>query len=73
MALLERAARQQGLPFTGPGLVQGFRSLQAIDLTWADGTITRRATEMTPFQLRVLQTLGWPGPEAYTALTPSAA
>lgn len=69
-ALLERAGRQGGLPFTAQRLFQGFRSLQAVDLTWADGSVQRRVAELTPFQAQVLKTLGWPAPDAYTSLTP---
>lgn len=69
-AILERACRQRGLPYTAERLFQGFASLQAVDLTWADGSFQRRASEMTSFQAEVLHTLGWPTPEAYACLTP---
>jgi len=69
-AILERACRQRGLGVTAERLFQGFASLQAADLTWSDGSLQRRASEMTPFQAGVLNTLGWPTPEAYARLTP---
>ena len=70
-AILERACRQRGLPVTADELFRGFASLQAVDLRWADGGLQRRASEMTPFQAEVLNTLGWPTPEVYACLTPS--
>ncbi len=69
-AILERACRQQEMKVTAQRLLQGFAALQAVDLTWADGSLQRRAAEMTEFQSHVLQALGWPGPETYTRLTP---
>lgn len=68
-AILERVARQHGLPFTAQRLVQGFRSLQAVDLTRADGSLQRRAAELSAFQAQVLNALGWPMPDVYTTLT----
>ena len=68
-AILERACRQQGLQLTAERLFQGFATLQAVDLIWADGSLQRRASEMTAFQTEVLNTLGWPTPEAYACLT----
>jgi hypothetical protein len=41
-----------------------------VDLRWADGSLQRRASEMTTFQAEVLNTLGWPPPEVYARLTP---
>ena len=67
--LLERTCRQQGLQLTAERLFQGFATLQAVDLIWADGSLQRRASEMTAFQIEVLNTLGWPTPEAYACLT----
>jgi len=69
-AILERTCRQQGLPLTAERLFRGFATLQAVDLTWADGSLQRRGSEMTAFQAKVLHTLGWPTPEAYAGLTP---
>jgi len=69
-AILERACRQQGLKVTADRLFQEFASLQAADLIWADGSLQRRAAEMTAFQREVLSALGWPTPEAYAGLTP---
>ncbi len=68
-AILERACRQRGLRVTAEKLFQGFASLQAVDLRWADGSLQRRASEMTAFQAEVLNTLGWPTPEFYARLT----
>ena len=69
-AVLERACRQQGLTVTADRLFRAFAPLQAVDLIWADGSLQRRASEMNPFQAQVLDTLGWPLPEAYASLTP---
>lgn len=71
-AILERACRQRGLALTADRLFQEFGPLQAVDLTWADGSRQRLASEMTPFQAEVLDTLGWPGAEAYASLSPLA-
>lgn len=67
-AILERLCRQQGLPVTAGKLFREFATLQAVDLTWADGSQQRLASEMTPFQAEVLTALGWPGPETYAHL-----
>ncbi|HBY99072.1 MAG: hypothetical protein M5U01_10920 [Ardenticatenaceae bacterium] len=67
-AILERACRQHGLPFTADRLWQGFSSLQAVDLIWADGRRQRRAAEPTPFQAQVLAAFQWPAPEHYARL-----
>jgi transposase len=69
-AILERACRQRGLRVTADRLFREFALLQAVDLTWGDGSLQRRASEMTAFQAEVLQALGWPTPEAYACLTP---
>jgi transposase len=69
-AILERTCRQQGLHLTAERLFRGFATLQTVDLTWTDGSLQRRASEMTAFQTEVLYTLGWPTPEAYAGLTP---
>lgn len=69
-AILERACRQRGLQVTAEKLFRGFASLQAVDLIWADGSLQRRASEMTAFQAEVLNTLGWPMAEVYASLTP---
>ena len=69
-AILERACRRQGLTVTTERLFREFAALQAVDLRWADGSLQRRASEMTPFQAEVLSTLGWPLPETYARLTP---
>jgi transposase len=67
-AILERQGRQQGLAFTADRLWRGFAGLQAVDMTWQDGTRERRAADMTPFQEEVLQTLRWPLAAAYARL-----
>jgi transposase len=69
-AILERACRQRGQPVTAERLFRGFASLQAVDLTWIDGSLQRRASEMTAFQREILETLGWPAAEAYAHLPP---
>lgn len=69
-ALLERACRQQGQPLTGDQLFRGFRQLQAVDVTWADGSCQRRAAEMTAFQRATLIRLGWPLAADYAQLPP---
>lgn len=68
-AILERVCRQRGLQTTVDRLFRGFASLQAVDLIWADGSLQRRASEMTDFQAEVLRALGWPAPETYACLT----
>ena len=55
---------------TADRLLQGFAALQAVDLTWSDGSLQRRASEMSAFQAQVLGTLGWSEPAAYACLTP---
>ncbi len=69
-AILERACRQLGLPVTAEKLFREFVNLQAVDLRWADGSLQRRASEMTAFQSEVLNTLAWPTVEVYARLTP---
>lgn len=69
-AILERACRQQGMAVSGRRLFQGFAHLQAVDLTWQDGSRQRRAAEMSPFQREVMTALGWPPPQHYASLTP---
>ena len=64
-AILERACRQSGQPLTAERLFRGFARLQAVDLTWADGSLKRRASEMTAFQRETLDALGWPLADAY--------
>ncbi len=69
-AILERACHQRGLQVTAERLFQGFATLQAVDVTWSDSGLQRRASEMTAFQAEVLDTLGWPTPDVYACLTP---
>jgi transposase len=64
-AILERACRQQGLSMTADRLLRAFAFLQAVDLVWSDGSIQRRAAEMTDIQAQVLHTLDWPTPATY--------
>jgi transposase len=68
--ILERACRQRGSTVTADRLLQKFASLQAVDLTWADGSRQRQASEMTDFQAQVLSALGRQSPEIYARLTP---
>lgn len=67
-AILERVCRQQGLDVTADRVLAEFASLQAIDLRWVDGSGERRAAAMTVFQSQVVETLGWPRPDAYVAV-----
>ena len=67
-AILERLCRQHDLPLTADRLFHRFASLQAVDVTWADGSIQRRAAEMSGFQSQVLAALGWPLPQTYAHL-----
>jgi transposase len=53
-AILEHLCRQHDLTLTADRLFQRFASLQAVDVTWADGSVQRRAAEMSPFQAQVL-------------------
>ena len=69
-AILERACRQAGLAVTAERLFRGFATLQAVDLTWADGSCQRKASEMTAFQAEVLHTLGWPTADTYASPRP---
>jgi len=69
-AILERACRQAGLAVTAEQLLRGFATLQAVDLTWADGSWQRKASEMTAFQAEVLHTLGWPIADTYASPRP---
>ncbi len=68
-AILERACAQRGLQITADRLRGTFASLQAVDLTWTDGSVQRRASEMTASQAQVLNALGWPLPETYARLS----
>jgi len=67
-ALLERLCRQHDLALTGDRLFASFASVQAVDVIWADGSVQRRAAEMSAFQAQVLAALGWPLPETYAHL-----
>jgi transposase len=67
-ALLERLCRQSGLALTADRLFDRFTSLQAVDVIWADGTVQRRAAQMSAFQAQLLAALGWPLPETYAHL-----
>jgi transposase len=69
-AILERACRQQGHSLTAERLFGGFANLQAVDLTWADGSLQRRTSEMSAFQSEILDALGWPPAKAYARLAP---
>ena len=68
-AILERACRQQGISMTADRLFRAFSFLQAVDLVWRDGSIQRRAAEMTDRQAQVLHTLDWPAPATYAQST----
>jgi transposase len=67
-AILERLCRQHGLALTADRLFQRFANLQAVDVTWADGSLQRRAAQMSAFQAQALAALGWPLPETYAHL-----
>ncbi len=67
-AILERLCRQRDLPMTADRLFHRFAPLQAVDVTWADGSVQRRAAEMSGFQSQVLAALGWPLPHTYAHL-----
>ena len=69
-AILERACRQAGLSVTAEQLFRSFATLQAVDLTWADGSCQRKASEMTADQAEVLHTLGWPTADTYASPRP---
>jgi transposase len=70
-ALLERLCRQHQLALTADRLFDRFASVQAVDVIWADGSVQRRATQLSAFQAQVLAALDWPLPETYAHL-PSA-
>lgn len=67
-AILARLCRQHGLALPVDRVRTAFASLQAVDLTWADGRVERRAAPLTPEQAQVLGALHWPFPAAATAL-----
>ena len=67
-AILERFCRQHDLALTADRLFDRFAHLQAVDLTWADGSRQRRAAQMSEFQGQVLTALGWPLPDTYAHL-----
>jgi transposase len=64
-AILERLCRQRQLSFTADRLFRRFAHLQAVDVTWSDGSSQRRAAQMSDFQAHVLDVLDWPRPETY--------
>ena len=64
-AILERLCRQRELSFTADRLFHRFAHLQAVDVTWSDGSSQRRAAQMSAFQAHVLDVLDWPRPETY--------
>ncbi len=59
-ATLERACRQSGRALRAERLFRGFGRLQAVDLTWANGSLQRRASETTASQRETLTP--WAGP-----------
>jgi transposase len=67
-AILSRLCRQHGLTLPVDRVLAAFASLQAVDLTWANGREERWAAPLTAEQAQVLQTLDWRLPAAYTAL-----
>lgn len=67
-AILEQLCRRHDLALTADRLFHRFADLQAVDLTWADGSMQRRAAEMSEFQAQMLAALGWPLPETYAHL-----
>lgn len=64
-AILEQLARRQGLTVTASRLYQAFEPLQAVELLWQDGSRQQQAAQPTSRQAQILQTLGWPMPDAY--------
>jgi transposase len=62
-AILERICRQRGLAITADRLIQEFATLQAVELTWADGSRQCRVAELSPVQTQILQLLAWPRAE----------
>lgn len=69
-AILERACRQQGLSWTTARLVREFASLQAVDVTWSDGSQQRRLATVSPDQQQILTALDWPSPKQYAVSAP---
>jgi transposase len=67
-ALLERQAQQHGLAATADRLCDRLATVQAVDITWADGQVERRLAELTPDQAALLRTLGCPQPTVYSQL-----
>jgi len=64
-ALLERQCRERQIDLRADQLVALFAPLQVLELQWVDGSVERRTVEVTPEQVQILQTLGWPPPAAY--------
>jgi len=64
-ALLELRCRRAGLPYSANRVLQAFASLHATDQTFVDDSQSSRLGRLTDFQLRVLETLGFPAPTRY--------
>lgn len=69
-ALLERACRQQELTYTVERLKHEFASLQAVDVTWTDGSRQRKLAKVKARQSEILAALEWPRPERYAVNAP---
>ena len=67
-AILVRCCRQHDLTLTADQALHRFANLQAVDVTWADSSLQRRAAQMSEFQAQALAALGWPLPETYAHL-----
>ena len=64
-AILERTCHQHNLAYTTAQLRYIFAPLQAIDVTWADGSQQRHLATVTPQQAQIMTALAWPPPERY--------
>lgn len=64
-AILERMAAQRGLGLTADRLLEGFATLQAVDVLWRDGSSQRFSAEMSDTQQQILAALGYPFPDSY--------
>jgi transposase len=64
-ALLELRCQRAGLRSSAERVLQAFASVYATDQTFVDGSHYCQLSQLTTFQQRVLETLGFPSPTRY--------
>jgi hypothetical protein len=64
-ALLELRCQRAGLRSSAERVLQAFASVYATDQTFVDGSRYCQLSQLTTFQQRVLETLGFPSPTRY--------